>query len=176
MASFNDSIQPLLWPEKRQKDPILGDKVPGYIYRTTTTSYLKVAPGYLPAGLEKLLSWSDRLPQFFPWLCSERIVKIGPIPKGTPVNLLSNLDLEANKLKLAELLLRMIADLKKVEGAGDAEAAKVFKNLVPERLALSKCLDFVVNKGHYFGTDLFKEEPGLSDDDKWALIEYLKTF
>ena len=41
MASFNDSIQQLLWPEKRQKDLILGDKVPGYIYRTTTTSYLK---------------------------------------------------------------------------------------------------------------------------------------
>jgi hypothetical protein len=70
----------------------------------------------------------------------------------------------------------MIADLKKVEGTSDAEAAKVFKNLVPELLALSKCPDFVVNKGHYFGTDLFKEEPGLSDDDKWALIEYLKTF
>jgi hypothetical protein len=47
---------------------------------------------------------------------------------------------------------------------------------VPDLLKLSKCPDFVVNKGHYFGTDLFKEEPGLSDDDKWALIEYLKAF
>jgi hypothetical protein len=43
-------------------------------------------------------------------------------------------------------------------------------------LELSKCPDFVVNRGHYFGTDLFKEEPGLSDDDKRALIEFLKTF
>jgi hypothetical protein len=33
-----------------------------------------------------------------------------------------------------------------------------------------------VNRGHYFGTDMFKEEPGLSDQDKWALIEFLKTF
>jgi hypothetical protein len=34
----------------------------------------------------------------------------------------------------------------------------------------------VVNRGHYFGTDQFKEEPGLGDDDKRALIEFLKTF
>jgi hypothetical protein len=33
----------------------------------------------------------------------------------------------------------------------------------------------VVNRGHYFGTDMFKEEPGLSDADKRALIEFLKT-
>ena len=43
-------------------------------------------------------------------------------------------------------------------------------------LALSKCPDFVVNRGHYFGTSMFKEEPGLSDADKRALIEFLKTF
>jgi len=34
----------------------------------------------------------------------------------------------------------------------------------------------VVNRGHYFGTSYFKEEPGLSDDDKRALIEFVKTF
>jgi hypothetical protein len=68
----------------------------------------------------------------------------------------------------------------RVEGASDEEVAKVFTDpelrLVPDLLKLSKCPDYVVNKGHYFGTDLFKEEPGLSDDDKWALIEYLKAF
>jgi hypothetical protein len=47
---------------------------------------------------------------------------------------------------------------------------------VPRLLALSKCKDFVVNRGHYFGTDLSKREPGLSDEDKRALIEFLKTF
>jgi hypothetical protein len=36
-------------------------------------------------------------------------------------------------------------------------------------LELSKCPDYVVNRGHYFGTNL-------NDDDKWALIEFLKTF
>ena len=43
-------------------------------------------------------------------------------------------------------------------------------------LGVSKCKDFVVNKGHYFGTSYFAEEPGLSDADKRALIAYLKTF
>ena len=41
---------------------------------------------------------------------------------------------------------------------------------------LSKCPDFVVNRGHYFGSDAFKEEPGLGDEEKRALIEFLKTF
>jgi cytochrome c5 len=176
MASFNDAIQKLLWPEKRDKDPLLGDKVPGYIYRTTATSYVKIAPGYLPAGSEKLLGWSDLLQRLFPWLFHEKMVQIGPIPKGTPVNLLANLDLEAHKAKLAVLVCKMIKDLKAVAGSSDEEAARVFKNLVPDLLALSKCPDFVVNKGHYFGTDFFKEESALSDDDKWALIEYVKTF
>ena len=56
------------------------------------------------------------------------------------------------------------------------EAKRIFKNLVPDLIRVSKCPDYVVNKGHYFGTSNFKSEPPLSDDDKWALIEYLKTF
>jgi hypothetical protein len=56
-------------------------------------------------------------------------------------------------------------------------------------LKLSKCPDFVVNRGHYFGTSKFNEtdglsqdeksfgpEPVLSNEDKRALIEFLKTF
>jgi hypothetical protein len=33
----------------------------------------------------------------------------------------------------------------------------------------------VVNRVHYFGTDQFAGEPGLSDADMLALIEFLKT-
>ncbi len=62
------------------------------------------------------------------------------------------------------------------KGASDDEARKVFANLVDPLLELSKCPDYVVNRGHYFGTSYFAEEPALSDDDKLALIEYLKTF
>ena len=34
---------------------------------------------------------------------------------------------------------------------------------------MSKCPDYVINKGHYFGTELFTEEPGLSDDRESAI-------
>jgi hypothetical protein len=56
-------------------------------------------------------------------------------------------------------------------------------------LALSKCPDLVVNRGHYFGTARFNQqdslsadeksygrESELSDGDKRALIAFLKTF
>ena len=56
------------------------------------------------------------------------------------------------------------------------QAEQVFKNLVGPLLSFSKCPDFEVNRGHYFGTSYFQEEPGLSDDDKRSLIEFLKTF
>jgi len=175
MDAFNDAIEKMLWPEKRDKDPILGDKVPGFVYRTTATSYIKLAPGFLPDSLHKLLSWNDWLARLFPWLFSEEGVRIGPIPKGTPVSLLTNIDLETDKLDLASLLLKMKEDLERVEGKGDAEAAQVLKNLVPELIKVSKCPDYIVNKGHYFGTSFFKEEQPLADEDKRALIEFLKT-
>ena len=38
MRSFQDSIEKLLWPERRPRDPVLGDKVPGIIDRTTQRS------------------------------------------------------------------------------------------------------------------------------------------
>ncbi|HYP68189.1 MAG TPA: hypothetical protein VEP67_08030, partial [Thiobacillaceae bacterium] len=59
--------------------------------------------------------------------------------------------------------------------ASDQDARTAFANLANPLLEVSKCPDFVVNRGHYFGTDYFSEEPGLSDMDKWALIEFLKT-
>jgi hypothetical protein len=125
--------------------------------------------------------------RWFPWLVSEGDVQIGPIPKGTPVNLLANLQLlsESNdageKLRHAKEMLQVLHqakdDLKALPpDASDAEASKILSNLVDRLFALSKCPDYVVNRGHYFGTHLFKEEPGLSDDDKRALIEFLKTF
>ncbi len=43
-------------------------------------------------------------------------------------------------------------------------------------LTETKCPDFVVNRGHYFGTDKLGEEPPLSDADKEALIAFMKTF
>jgi len=184
MGSFEDAIQKLLWPERREKDPVLGDKVPGVIDRTTDTSYLRVPTGYLPDFLQSLVGFGQRI---FPSLFGEGGLEIGPIPKGTPVNLLSNLDLLGEDLdaagqkdqrkKVFDLLWKMQHDLHRLpRNATDEQARQQFANLVEPMLALSKCPDFVVNRGHYFGTSYFNEEPPLSDDDKWALIEFMKTF
>jgi hypothetical protein len=184
MGSFQDSIEKLLWPERREKDPVLGDRIPGVIDRTTTRSYLRVAAGYLPGFLRPMLS---PLHRYLPWLFGEGGVEIGPIPAGTPVDLLANLNLvldsadPAQRLQhgkeLLELLVKIKHDLKALPpGASDEEARKVFANLAEPLMKLNKCPDFVVNRGHYFGTDKLKEEPGLSDEDKRALIEFVKTF
>jgi hypothetical protein len=55
--------------------------------------------------LEKMLSWGGWLNRWFPWLFSEEGIEIGPIPKGTPVSLLTNIDLDSRKLDLVKLLL-----------------------------------------------------------------------
>lgn len=184
LQSFQSSIEQLLWPEKRDKDPIFGDKVPGVIDRTTATSYLRIPKGYLPEVLQDLSLLEEGL---FPSIFEKGGIEIGPIPAGTPVNLLSNVNLLpegmtlteriAHQKKLLKLLVRIKKDLKAMpRGATDEQARQVWDNLVEPLLEFNKCPDFVVNRGHYFGTSHFKEEPGLSDDDKYALIEFLKTF
>jgi hypothetical protein len=184
MDSFQDSIQKMLWPEKREKDSVLGDKVPGVIDRTTTQSYLRVPIGYVPDNLKPLAGWGQRL---LPNLFGSGGIEIGPIPSGTPVGLLTNLDLlpdgsdlagrADHDAKVASLLIKVKHDLANLpHDASDEQARKVLMNLVDPLMSLSKCPDYVVNRGHYFGTSYLKEEAALSDNDKLALIEFLKTF
>jgi hypothetical protein len=203
MRSFEDSIEKMLWPEKRERDGEVpggagmgypdfqvrvGDplRLPGVIDRTTSRSYFRVAAGYLP---ESLRHWYDRFKRVFPWLFGEEGIEVGPIPAGTPVNLIANLSLISESgdttnvvdqtKNVLDLLLRLKRDLKALpRDASDEEARKVFANLRGPLLELNKCRDFVVNRGHYFGTSYLKDkdEPGLGDADKRALIEFLKTF
>jgi hypothetical protein len=198
MMSFNDSIEQMLWPEKRAHDTLIGNKIPlaangllqpSAIARTTQISYLRVATGFLPDSLQGL---AGPLGRFFPSLLHNGEIEIGPIPTGTPVNLLANLDILGEETDLAaqaergkqalELLLRAQHDLKAIPQGSvqqqELAATKVFANLVDPLLNLSKCRDFIVNRGHYFGTSYLQEEKdrALTDDAKRALIEYLKTF
>lgn len=184
MDSFQDSIEKILWPEKRDKDSLLGDKIPGVIDRTTDRSYLRIASGYLPEALQDLRTPGAR---WLPWLVNDQGIQIGPIPKGTPVDLLANLNIMPEttdpverlkyQKKVVDLLLRAKHDLEKLPpDASDAEAEKVFANIEQPLMDLNKCPDFVVNRGHYFGTSFAGGEPALSDSDKRALIEFLKTF
>ncbi|MBU2886029.1 hypothetical protein KO507_09675 [Gilvimarinus agarilyticus] len=191
MKSFNESIERLLWPEQRaysgQDDQYdydypfevitrSGKKHPGYIQVTQQTTHLNITEGYLPkvvAEFEGILA--KLLPKFF----SSEGITLGPIPAGTPVNLLYNTDLGNIDKQRIKLLVKIIKDLKKLPAdATDEQAKAIFANLVDPLLKNSSCPDYVTNKGHYFGTDYLpdtEEEAPLSDEEKFALIEFLKT-
>jgi hypothetical protein len=189
MAVFQASIEQMLWPEKPEKrtpDYKLGSKGVGLIQRTTSTSWVKVPSGFLPGYVTALrgpLRWL--FPNVF---TANGDVQIGPIPKGTPVGLIGNFDPLpedpgwfaglSRVWKLLGLGMRLRGDLAAMPAnPDDATAARTFEPLGRELYGLSVCPDYVVNRGHYFGTDKFaEEEPGLSDADKSALIEFLKTF
>jgi hypothetical protein len=136
-----------------------------------------------------------------PWLSpSESSIAIGPIPAGTPVNLLANTKLRAevddnvaaHAANLARLAGALVLNSAAAAGADDTPDDQLRERLSGLRepfMALSKCPDFVVNRGHYFGTAMFNQQNGLSEDerafgtepelgdnDKRALIEFLKTF
>jgi mono/diheme cytochrome c family protein len=161
MDAFDDAIRKLLWPGKREN----------IIWRTKNRSYLEIAKPVLPDFLQELAVEKDAL--------GRPVLKLGPIPANTPVNLLTNIDPDFTQLdgdrikgalKLAKLCARIKRDLLEIEvkKLDDTQAAEVMKNLVPDLMELSKCPDLVEDKGHRFGTDL-------GDADKEALIEFLKT-
>ncbi len=147
MDAFNDAVEKLLWPEKR-----LG---PASIWRTQNECALHLRKEFVPAALRGL---ADK----------QGYINVGPIPKNTPVNLIANLEPDFGQLVV--LQAKVTKALVKIHtmNLSPEEATKELLNTVPELLAANKCPDFVEDKGHYFGTDL-------ADNDKRALIEYLKT-
>jgi choline dehydrogenase-like flavoprotein len=184
MKSFNDGIHQMLWPETRTKDSLLPDTMAGLVDRTTERTWLRAGAGYLPEPLGNHIHIAHAL---LPWLFGRDGIEIGPIPAGTPVNLLANLNLMSDStnsmerfqhnLRVARLVIHLKSDLKKLgDHPSDDDVRRIFAGVEPELISFNKCPDFVVNKGHYFGTDMLGQEPGLSDADKLALIEFLKTF
>jgi hypothetical protein len=181
MRVFQASIEQMLWPERRHKDALFtrlnidGPGV-GWIQRTTADSTIRVPKGFIPEHLRGLLGTGQRL---FPFLFQNGEVVIGPIPKGTPVSLLSSMDLLGADLsgaaRQAQLrkLLGLLKQLKNELKHGNDPFSN--RNVMETMLSMSKCPDLVINKGHYFGTSLFAEEPGLSDTEKRDLIGFLKT-
>ncbi|MBE9209821.1 hypothetical protein IQ244_25670 [Nostoc sp. LEGE 06077] len=82
-----------------------------------------------------------------------------PVPKGTPVNLLANVNMREAITSLN--LGNLFQDLRP-EGGIKGKLARVL-------LRANKSPDFIEDRGHTFGSNL-------SDDDKKALIEFVKTF
>ena len=125
---------------------------------------------------------------------------LGPIPKGFPVNLAANYqpladinsvsEALSHKVHFTELLGAFVLNWPSLDlNADDTRMLAWAAKLRGPLLKLLKCPDFVVNRGHYFGTSEFDDTSGLSrdekafgpetplsDDDKRALIEFIKTF
>lgn len=218
MKVFQPSIEQMLWPETREQDAVLGSKVHGTIDRTTSVSWIVIAPAFLPDALKPM---NGILKGFYPGIIYDPAQKaalakeypgypdladdmkgslvLGPIPQGMPVNLLSNVKLQSessnpidgivNTWRLLVVAHRLKGDLKDLPpGVSGPALREHFANVREPLLSLSKCPDFVVNRGHLFGTDAFNRqdhlsvdekswgtETALNDDDKRALIAFLKT-
>lgn len=98
-------------------------------------------------------------------------VELGPLPKGTPVNLLTNIDPDRTPpLQAAGALWRLdraLAEIRRHHLDDDAALKLLARDAVPALLEVNKAPDFVRDRGHPFGTHL-------PDADKEALIAFLK--
>lgn len=98
-------------------------------------------------------------------------IKVGPLPKGLPVNLLTNIDPDVTPpLDAARALWRLDRAMAAIrsQNLDDAAALKVIeREAMPDLLAVNKAPDFVRDRGHPFGSQL-------PDADKEALIAFLK--
>jgi hypothetical protein len=167
--------------------------------RTTEASNLYIPKRSIPTELSGLVNTSG-VPPLKRLFDKDGDFKLGPIPKGFPIGLAASyqplVDRGTAREKAVLAANFPILGVKFLENwpsldpsADDAKMLAWVAKLREPMLKLSKCPDFVVNRGHYFGTAKFNETEGLSDDeksfgpspalnddDKRALIEFIKTF
>jgi hypothetical protein len=183
LRSFQASIEQMLWPERREKDsnrafanrvqgPSLVDRIGDRPENWKDEPvYLRATTGFLPSFLKPLVATGANIvPRFF----DSEGIHLGPIPNGTPIGLISNLNLISESPDRAERRQhqKQVLDLVRRFARGPLDlTGRTPESLetVNALLNLSKCPDLIVNRGHYFGRDL-------PDTDKRALIAFLKTF
>jgi hypothetical protein len=188
LSLFDRSIRQMLSPDTRRKDQITEAAVPGYIYRTTAPSCLIVPAGFMPDSIRRL---AGPLHWLAGWaIAADGALHIGPFPKDFPISALANTrllpdnddpDTFGHYRRLIESGPGLLHTFAKLGGqcsaqelanpAVDAHAQTVTREsgLIDSLVGLSKCPDYVVNRGHMFGS-------GLPETDKSALIAYLKQF
>jgi mono/diheme cytochrome c family protein len=148
MEAYEDAMNKLLWPEKR-----LGVK--SMKVTNTVTSLPDVFPG-LKTGKKYL----DHMK-----------LKLMELPAGTPINLM----MSVNPRHFPALVAAYVG------GVLDGKPERQFSSLIDRRreagiealerklLAVNTVPDFIEDRGHIFGSQL-------SDEEKTALIEYMKRF
>jgi hypothetical protein len=101
-------------------------------------------------------------------------LEIGPIPAGTPVDLIANINPDAPPEKLQNAVSVLINGITEIQTRhlDGADKEKILRDKIgPALMEVSKCPDFVMDKGHFY--------PWFADmtpKDKEDLIELLKTF
>jgi hypothetical protein len=185
---FERSIRQMLSPATRRTDKLTTEPVPGYIYRTTAPSCLQVPAGFSP---DIIKSFARPLNWLAGWAVGpDGSIHLGPFPKGFPINALVNTkllpdndepDTFAHYWRLIKASPALLSAFSQLGGqcspeeladptvAAHAEIVVRDTKLIDTLMGLSKCPDYVVNRGHQFGANL-------SEADKLALIEYLKQF
>ena len=141
----------LLWPEKR----------PGIKTIKVTTDDSKL-PDVFPMLKQLLPEFAD-LP--------DMDVDLLRMPAGTPINLLMNVHAKDIKAVLQTYVDGVLQGAPREKFAElqtknhDAALQRMMEKLVE----VNMCPDFIEDRGHTYGSKL-------SDDDKQALIEYMKYF
>jgi hypothetical protein len=90
------------------------------------------------------------------------------------VSLLASINPEADTAKLHEavrITLDTFAEIKSKNLTGDAAQELIQKRVGPALMSVSKCPDFIMDRGHDY--PWFRQ---MTDEDKDAVIELLKTF
>jgi hypothetical protein len=152
LRAFDDAIEKLLWPERRDG--------PGSIWLTSRPSFIRIPEAKVPHLLRPL--------------CRNGVLEIGPIPEDFPINLLANINPNLESLfRLIPVVNAVLSETgrRRPAGPGAAPAGPPDRNLtklIPALLAASTCPDLIEDRGHLFGARL-------PDPDKRALIEFLKT-
>lgn len=97
-------------------------------------------------------------------------IDIGPLPRGVPVNLIMNMNPESPPLHLVRAVGGLARGMLLAGRETDAQRRReVFEREAgPALLAVSKCPDFVLDRGHWFGEHL-------SPDEKAQLKAFLRT-
>lgn len=117
---------------------------------------------------EKLL-WPEKRPGIIKRTDRDSHLKLGEFiaeaPKGTPIKLLANLDPRSTP-KILQAKLNSPLGAKVLQSLVNFVPDQV---LTPLLLKYNQAPDFIEDHGHEFGADL-------PDEDKQALIEFLKTF
>ena len=151
MAAYEDGMAKLLWPELRLNTRSI---------RVTTED--STLPDLFPMLKEILPEFAD-LPNLNVWLLR--------VPKGTPINLVMNVhpkDVKAVLQAYVDGVLQGAPRQKFAELQARNHPAAL-QQMMAKLLQVNMAPDFIEDRGHTYGR-------ALSDQDKRALIEYMKYF